>query len=201
MKGFIELFTMSVILHNKSVRFFVSITTKPDFPLSFDFLTEMFPELYFRWRSEKISRSQGSFVTDDMKFYHSKHYLQRCHSQCIYYHTKTFLTKKTLWIAKLPSIVLCAFSHKSIWRGLSLLEEAVTVDGGKISANDFSVLFEQKKFLILILLAADTGAVKNCSRSASLEPFHSTEALVLKVCLGSKRSFRSTHFYLCIFHI
>ena len=77
----------------------------------------------------------------------------------------------------------------------------MTVDGGKISANDFSVLFEQKKFLILILLAADTGAVKNCSRSASLEPFHSTEALVLKVCLGSKRSFRSTHFYLCIFHI
>ena len=57
------------------------------------------------------------------------------------------------------------------------------VDGGEMSANDFGVLFEQKKFLILILLAAAAGAFKNCSRSGSLEPFHSAEALVMKVCL------------------
>ena len=39
--------------------------------------------------------------------------------------------------------------------------ETVTVDGGKMSADDFGVLFEQKKFLILILLAAVAGTFKN----------------------------------------
>ena len=51
-KGFIELFTfMSVILHNKSARVFVSISTRSSFSLSLEFLTKMFPELYFRRRS------------------------------------------------------------------------------------------------------------------------------------------------------
>ena len=72
----------------------------------------------------------------------------------------------------------------------------MTVDGGKMLADYFGVLLEQKKFLILILLAAVAEAFKNCSHSASLEPFHSGEALVMKVYLDSKRSFPSTHFFM-----
>ena len=63
-----------------------------------------------------------------------------------------------------------------------------------MSADDFSVLFEQKKFLIRILLAAVAEAFQNDFCSTSLERFQLAVALAMKVCLDSKRSFRSTHF-------
>ena len=79
---------------------------------------------------------------------------------------KNFFNKKDYFGFKNCPLLwraLCALSHKSIWRGLTLLEEAVTVDGGKMSADYFGVLLEQKKFLTLIVLAAVAGAFKNCS--------------------------------------
>ena len=56
------------------------------------------------------------------------------------------------------------------------------------------VFWLNQMFLIFVLLTAVARASKNCSRSASLELFRSAEALVMKVCLDSKRYFRSTHF-------
>ena len=55
------------------------------------------------------------------------------------------------------------------------------------------VFWLNQMFLILVLLTAVARASKNSSRSASLEPFRLAEALVMKVCLDSKRYFRSTH--------
>ena len=127
--GFIESFnSISSILHNKSARSSVSISTQSSFFLRFDFLAKMFPELYFRRMSEKISQPYNSLVSLDMKLLSFKTLSWRM-SLPLYLisHKKDCFDCKNcplFWHA------LCAFSCKSVWRGLSLLEEAVTVDSG-----------------------------------------------------------------------
>ena len=82
-RGFIELLTfMLVILHNKSSRFFVSMSTKSSFFWSFDILTKMFPEFCFRQRSEKIFPIIRQFCLT-WTLYHSKNRHERRHSHCI----------------------------------------------------------------------------------------------------------------------
>ena len=99
------------------------------------------------------------------------------------------------------SFVLCCdthFVHFHMNQFEDLLIEAMTADGGKMLIWCwFECFIWTEKFSILILLERVSGAFKNCSRFASPEPFHSAEALLMKVCLDSKRSFRFTYF---LFH-
>ena len=130
-KGFIESFTsISSILHNKSARSSASISTQSSFFLRFDFLAKMFPELYFRRMSEKISRPYNSLVSLDMKFLSFKTLSWRMPLPLYLISHKNFFNKKDCFDCKNCPLfwhALCAFSCKSVWRGLSLLEEAVTV--------------------------------------------------------------------------
>ena len=82
-RGFIELLTfMLVILHNKSSRFFVSMSTKSSFFWSFDILTKMFPEFYFRQGSKKIFPIMRQFCLT-WTLYNSKNRHERRHSHYI----------------------------------------------------------------------------------------------------------------------
>ena len=117
-RGFIELLTfMLVILHNKSSRFFVSMSTKSSFFWSFDILTKMFPEFYFRQRSEKSSQSCDSFVWHEL--YIIQKTVMKDVTPTIFNITqKHFFKKRSFDCKNCPLLrqALCAFSHKSICR-------------------------------------------------------------------------------------